>query len=297
MEGEESMTKTTRPVRAVGATLALLFSVLATLLTASPAQAATARNGVCESGEFCFYYNSDHVGSISDHAAVDLGDYGTDPATCYEFRTSGRNGYGQCIKNNAASVWNRTGKAVRVHYNSNFGGTYQQVAAGGQVNLNATLKNNNASHDVEAFVSSETCRNIFGNPRTCSEAVTWAINMDGRYDSSLNSASNYYRLCDRFVANAYGHTNSGSTTAYVHWTQIPTTYRHGGDRSVPPGGLAFFSNNGGAGHVMISIGNGYFMSNDIEVAGRIDRTTIATIENRWGQHYLGWAQPWFNINH
>lgn len=289
------MTKATRPARVFIAVLALLFSVVATTLTASPAQAATARNGVCESGEFCFYYNSDHLGSISDHAATDLADYGSDPASCYTFRTSGRNGYGQCIKNNAASVWNLTGKAVRVHYNSNFGGTYQQIAAGGKVNLNASLKNQNASHDVEAFVSSEVCKNIFGNPRTCSAAVTWAVNMDNQYDSPLNSASNYYRLCDRFVANAYGWTNSGSETAYIHWTQIPSTYKRAGDRSVPAGGLAFFSSgSGGAGHVMISIGNGYFMSNDIEVSGRIDRTTIATIESRWGQTYLGWAQPWFN---
>ncbi|CAN7542364.1 peptidase inhibitor family I36 protein [Terrabacter sp. LjRoot27] len=290
------MTTTTRPARAAGAVLALLCSVVATLLTASPAQAATARNGVCESGEFCFYYNSGNVGSISDHAATDLGDYGTDPASCYTFRTSGRNGYGQCIKNNAASVWNRTGKAVRVHYNSDFGGTYQQFAAGAEADLNATLKNNNASHDVEAFVSAESCKNSFGNPRSCSAAVTWAIGMDGKYDSALNDASTYSGLCDRFVANAYGWSHSGSTTAYNHWTQIPSTYRHGGDRSVPAGGLAFFS-NGGAGHVMISIGGGYFMSNDIDVNGRIDKTTIATIENRWGQNYLGWAQPYFMANH
>lgn len=290
------MAKRRNASTALTAVLALVAGLLTTLVTASPAQAATARNGICESGEFCYYYNSDNLGSISDHSATDLGDYGTDPATCYVFRTSGKNGYNQCIKNNAASVWNRTGKQVRVHYNSDYQGTYQLFDAGDKKNLNATLKNNNASHDVAAFRSTESCKNIFGNPRTCSAAVTWAVNMDGKYDSALNDASNYYRLCDRFVANAYGWAHSGSSTAYTHWTQIPSTYRHGGDRSVPAGGLAFFS-NGGAGHVMISIGGGYFMSNDIEVNGRIDKTTIATVENRWGANYLGWAQPYFMANH
>ena len=144
--------------------LTLIGSLLATTVTAAPAQAATARNGVCESGEFCYYYNSNNAGSISDHPASDLGNYGTDPASCYEFRTSGRNGYSQCIKNNAASVWNRTGKRVRVHYNSYYGGTYQTFQAGDKRNLNATLKNNNASHDVGPLRSTAGCKNSFNNP-------------------------------------------------------------------------------------------------------------------------------------
>jgi lysozyme len=102
------------------------------------------RNGVCESGEFCYYYNSYNAGSMSDHPASQA-DYGATQPTCYEFKTAG-SGQGVCVKNHAASVWNRTGKTVRVHYNSSYGGAYQAVAAGAKVNLNATLKNQNASH-------------------------------------------------------------------------------------------------------------------------------------------------------
>jgi hypothetical protein len=270
--------------------LTLIGSLLATTVTAAPAQAATARNGVCESGEFCYYYNSDNAGSISDHPASDLGNYGTDPASCYEFRTSGRNGYGRCIKNDAASVWNRTGKRVRVHYNSYYGGTYQTFQAGDKKNLNASLKNNNASHDVGPLRSTDGCKNSFGNPRTCAGAVSWAKGKIG--------ATGWGNLCDRFVANAYGHSNSGSATAYIHWGQIPSTHRHGGDRSVPAGGLAFFrGGSSGAGHVMISIGGGEFVSNDINGYNTISKTTIAQVENKWGQTYLGWAQPWFKVNH
>ena len=102
------------------------------------------RNGVCQSGEFCYYYNSYQAGSMSDHKPSQA-DYGATQPTCYEFKTAG-NGQGVCVKNHAASVWNRTGHTVRVYFNSSYGGAYQSVAAGAKVNLNSTLKNQNASH-------------------------------------------------------------------------------------------------------------------------------------------------------
>lgn len=89
--------------------------------------AAATRNGTCEADEFCYYYNSDNAGSVSDFPGTLLSvpDYGTNSATCYVFKTSGRSGYNQCIKNNAASVWNRTTRAIYVYYNSNYGGSSQ----------------------------------------------------------------------------------------------------------------------------------------------------------------------------
>ncbi|MEU3454927.1 peptidase inhibitor family I36 protein [Micromonospora sp. NPDC006766] len=125
-----------------GAALAMTAFMLS---VASPASAAS-RDGVCDSGEFCYYYNSDNAGSVSDFTAS-LGDYGTTQPTCYEFKGAG-NGKGICVKNNAASVWNRTSKTVRVYYNSDFAGAYQDFAAGAKGNLNATLKNYNASHEL-----------------------------------------------------------------------------------------------------------------------------------------------------
>src|SRR5689334_14769102 len=91
-----------------GIALALTTSVLS---VAAPASAA-GRDGTCDSGEFCYYYNSGEAGSISDFTeSVD--DYGTTQPTCYEFKGAG-NGQGLCVKNNAASVWNRTSKTVVV---------------------------------------------------------------------------------------------------------------------------------------------------------------------------------------
>ena len=55
---------------------AAVMGVAAAVAGAAPAQAATARNGVCESGEFCLYYNSDTSGSVSDFAGS-VSDYGS----------------------------------------------------------------------------------------------------------------------------------------------------------------------------------------------------------------------------
>ena len=125
-----------------GAALAIATSIM---IAAGPASAA-ARDGVCDSGEFCFYYNSNQAGSISDFTGSE-NDYGTAQPSCYDFKGAGA-GKGVCVKNNAASVWNRTGKTVRVYFNSGYDGASQDFAAGAKGNLNATLKNNNASHEV-----------------------------------------------------------------------------------------------------------------------------------------------------
>jgi murein DD-endopeptidase MepM/ murein hydrolase activator NlpD len=123
---------------------AAAVAVVAATFVAAPSAQAAARDGVCQSGEFCLYYNSDHAGSVSDFTSS-ISDYGSSQPECYEFKGAGA-GQGQCVKNNAASVWNRTGGQVTVFYNSGYSGDSQSFGAGAKVNLNATLKNDNASH-------------------------------------------------------------------------------------------------------------------------------------------------------
>jgi murein DD-endopeptidase MepM/ murein hydrolase activator NlpD len=126
--------------------LAAVMGAAVGLATLSPAQAATARNGVCESGEFCLYYNSDTEGSVSDFSGS-VSDYGASQPSCYEFKGSGA-GKGQCVKNNAASAWNRTGRYVTVFYNSGYSGPIDNFSPGSSANLRAYLKNDNAGHRV-----------------------------------------------------------------------------------------------------------------------------------------------------
>ena len=133
----------TRSLRGAAIAAGALAAVVATMPTAD---AATARNGVCESGEFCYYYGSNETGSVSDFTGS-IGNYGSTQPTCYEFIGAGA-GQGLCIKNQAASVWNRAAGSTTVYLNSNFSGSSQTFATGVKANLNSTLKNNNASHRI-----------------------------------------------------------------------------------------------------------------------------------------------------
>ena len=81
---------------------------------------STARNGVCEAGEFCLYHGYDLTGSVSDFN-TSIPNYGSSQPSCYEFKGNGT-GKGQCVKNNALSGYNRTSHVVRVYFNSNYGG-------------------------------------------------------------------------------------------------------------------------------------------------------------------------------
>jgi hypothetical protein len=120
------------------------LAITAPLVAASSPAFASARDGVCESGEFCYYYFTSQDGALSDFT-TSVGNYGTTEPTCYDFKGSGT-GHGQCIKNNSESVWNRSSRSVTVFFNSNFGGASQTIPAGAKVNLNGTLFDNNASH-------------------------------------------------------------------------------------------------------------------------------------------------------
>jgi M23/M37 peptidase domain protein len=96
-------------------------------------------------GEVCFYYNSDQQGSVSDFA-FSIEDYGTSQPGCYDFKGPGA-GQGECIKNNAASVENRTAAPVTVYFNSGHKGDTEVIPAGASVNLDE-FKNKNASHSI-----------------------------------------------------------------------------------------------------------------------------------------------------
>lgn len=126
----------------------VLGTLAATSAVAVPAADAAPRNGVCEPGEFCVYFNSGQQGSVSDFTSS-LGNYGTTQPSCYEFRGPG-NGRGLCIKNAGASVWNRAAVPVTVFFNSGFAGPSQTVPAGARANLRAGIKNENASHRFAA---------------------------------------------------------------------------------------------------------------------------------------------------
>lgn len=110
-------------------------------------------------------------------------------------------------------------------------------------------------------------------------AVDWAWQQVGKTHQIDGRPWNNW--CDRFVANAYGMINSGYATAYIHWQDLlGRGLARVGDRNVPAGGLAFFLNSW-AGHVMLGLGDGRFISTGPKVF-------VTDINRSFGQ-YLGWA--------
>ena len=124
---------------AIGGSIALVLS------TASVANAATPRNGVCEAGEFCLYYLQNRTGSVSDFNSS-ISSYGSTLPTCYVFKGPGA-GQGTCVRNNAVSAWNRmTGHTVFVYNSASYVGTPQIFGVGQYGNLNSY--NDNESHKL-----------------------------------------------------------------------------------------------------------------------------------------------------
>ena len=116
--------------------------VCSTVVVAPSAQAA-AQDGNCQVGEFCLYFNSNRAGSIVDMSGGHT-DYGSGSG-CVKWVNGSQ--AGRCVKNNAASAWNREAAAVTVFYKSNWSGAIDSIVADDWANLTKT-KNENAGHVV-----------------------------------------------------------------------------------------------------------------------------------------------------
>ena len=120
-------------------------------------------------------------------------------------------------------------------------------------------------------------------------AVSWANSMVG--------SNSYPGLCGVFVANAYGKSALGYTTAMGFFNALNSAGQiHGG---TPPLGALVFSkssSDGGAGHVDIARGDGTFVSGGVLTSyksplgggGHTVQILSATNVSK-GSTYLGWA--------
>ena len=69
-------------------TLALVVIGAVVGVVTAPLASAAERDGTCNSGEFCYYFNSGEAGSISDFTDSQ-DDYGTTQPSCHEFKSAG----------------------------------------------------------------------------------------------------------------------------------------------------------------------------------------------------------------
>ncbi len=212
----------------VAATAAALVAP-ATVL-AAPASAATARNGVCETGEFCLYYNTGPAGSLSDFT-TSVSDYGDTQPGCYDFKGAG-SGKGLCVKNNAAGAKNLSSKTVRVYYNSGYDAShaYQDFAPGAVANFTSTMKNQNAGHQ---FLTATTrvnmsygLYNASGGRITCGfDGYTTTPGRHEGIDIARSLGSSVHALVGGTVINvARGYTGSnGLSTIAVYIPSLDKT--------------------------------------------------------------------------
>ncbi|MGW0569904.1 hypothetical protein [Streptomyces tauricus] len=129
------------------------------------------------------------------------------------------------------------------------------------------------------------------NPRTTAQAIASARKEAG--------GTGWYRMCDNFVAQAYGWGSSGSTTANVHWNRlVDAGLAHPGDVSPPRGALLFYDTGSPAGHVALYLGSDQVASNDVgDDYPRQGKIAIVSrkelTDGAWRLRYRGWAEPSF----
>ncbi|MEX5721664.1 phospholipase A2 [Geodermatophilus maliterrae] len=205
-----------------GALIAALAAVLTMLTPTAASAAGPSRNGECQEQELCMFHNSNVQGSVSDFTPEQLSipDYGSEQPTCYEFKGPG-NGIEECIKNNVASVWNRTGKTINIYYNSNYndGVAVQVVQPGFKGNLNAKLKNNNASHlEARQGVDSEPTIGTVSHVETSGGAILGRAGPGTGYDETGRSYDNGQPI--RVVCTTYGSKVDGTRGPSELWHKL-----------------------------------------------------------------------------
>lgn len=127
-----------------------------------------------------------------------------------------------------------------------------------------------------------------GNPRSAKAAVAWAQR------EANSKQGGWYRRCQNFVGQCYGHSSSGYASARIAWRSIPASRKHPGNRTPPTGALLYYDTpNNPYGHVALYMGNALLASNDYTVRDQIRVTPAGDIERAWRATYLGWAEPWF----
>lgn len=116
-------------------------------------------------------------------------------------------------------------------------------------------------------------------------AIDWAFDQLGQ-QYQPGSYVGWNGWCDKFVANTYGQSSSGYHTAYDHYLEMLDRDEINTNRDVPAGAFVFFAPtlDVTAGHVMLSIGGGEYISTD---------TTISRVglDMPGLGNYLGWSWP------
>lgn len=126
------------------------------------------------------------------------------------------------------------------------------------------------------------------NPRSVSEAISWAKNHSG-----AKSTAEWHNMCLALTAVIYGWNASNVPHAIDHYTVVPASMRHDGDRRPPRGALMYWDTGHRSGHIAVYIGDGKIVSNDVKRNHYVDIVPADAPEKKWGARYVGWTPPVF----
>jgi lysozyme len=125
--------------------------------------------------------------------------------------------------------------------------------------------------------------------RTPAEARSWALDRVGDFG--------WDNLCLSFVRQAfevdYTPASSWPTSerqAGRAWDRAQRKHRTSNPDAIPANVPVFWELNTEADHVAFSLGDGWCLSNDLVVDGRIDKVRIADVVRKWGGQLLGWTE-------
>ena len=118
--------------------------------------------------------------------------------------------------------------------------------------------------------------------RSIPQAVSWARRQ------VTAPAHSWFQLCLSFVRQAYG-LPAVYPSAKAAWDnaqdKVRTTRAAGIPRGVP-----VFYRGGKFWHVVLSLGDGLCLSNDVRRRGRIDVVRLDAITEAWGYPIVGWTR-------
>lgn len=119
--------------------------------------------------------------------------------------------------------------------------------------------------------------------RPTREAIAW-----GR-DQIDNPVKDFTRLCLQFVRMCF-ELPAVFPDAGTAWDNAERKHRTTDANRIPAGVPVFFELPGVADHVVLSLGRGWCLSNDVQRPGRIDVVRIDAIRERWGAQLQGWSE-------
>lgn len=125
-------------------------------------------------------------------------------------------------------------------------------------------------------------------PRTAADAIAWGNAWVKSTHPAPTTSGDWLAWCLVFVRSCF-NVDAHHRSAIEAWRGARRRHPVSRGSHVPTGVPVFWS-TGTWGHVALSIGGGYCLSNDILRPGRIDVVKIDTITRRWGAKLLGWTE-------